>query len=128
MPAPPSWRVADPFDLPEWLGASFTWQAEETLAGALVPGGLTGVDGEQLPLDLLCADVAFPAPVLSDHLRTQAHQAWHYGQALLLSDGSRHTLAVPGAAMGAELAYEALRRFAKAVGVSAHDVRVTLRL
>jgi hypothetical protein len=127
-PAPAPWQVADAFDLPEWLANGFTWQAAETLTGVRVPGEVTGIDGERLALDLLCADVAFPAPVVDDRLRTQAHQAWHYAQVLLLSDGARDTLAVPAAALGADLACEALRRFAKAVGVSPSDVSVTLRL
>ena len=127
-PAPAPWQVADAFDLPEWLANGFTWQAAETLTGVRVPGEVTGARGERLALDLLCADVAFPAPVVSDILRTQAHQAWHYAQVLLLSDGERSTLAVPASALGADLACEALRRFAKAVGVSSSDVSVTLRL
>lgn len=127
-PAPGRWEIADAFDLPEWLALGFTWQSAETLTGARVAGELTGADDERLALDLLCADVAFPAPVVSGELRTQAHQAWHYAQVLLLSDGERDTLAVPTSALGADLACEALRRFAKAVGVSPSDVSVTLRL
>jgi hypothetical protein len=126
--APPPWQVADAFDLPEWLADGFTWQADETLTGVRVPGQITGVRAQRLGLDLLCADIAFPAPVVSESLRTQAHQAWHYAQVLLLCDGERHTLAVPTTTLGADLACEALRRFAKAVGVSAADVSVTLRL
>lgn len=127
--APAAWQVADAFELPEWLGDTFTWQAEETLAGACVPGRVTGTVGQVLALDLLCGDVAFPAPVMGQELRSQVHQAWHYAQVLiLLGDKDRHTLAVPASELGAELACEALRRFAKAVGVSARDVRVTLRL
>jgi hypothetical protein len=87
-PAPGPWQVADAFDLPEWLANGFTWQAAETLTGVRVSGEVTGTDGERLALDLLCADVAFPAPVVDDRLRTQAHQAWHYAQVLLLSDGA----------------------------------------
>lgn len=127
-PAPPSWDVADAFDLPDWLADGFSWQADETLTDVRVQGQLTGSDGQQLALDLLCADVAFPSPVMTDPLRTQAHRAWHYVEVLLLVDGVRHTLAVPAAQLGADLACEALRRFAKAVGVNASDVSVTLRL
>lgn len=127
-PAPGPWHVADAFDLPEWLADGFTWQSAETLTGVRVPGEVTGADGDRLALDLLSADVAFPAPVVSDGLRTQAHQAWHYAQVLLLSDGERDALAVPASTLGADLACEALRRFAKAVGVSPSDVSVTLRL
>ena len=127
-PASPPWEVADPFDLPEWLADGFTWQADETLAGGLVPGRLTGAAGQRLALDLLCADVAFPSPVLDEAKRSQAHQAWHYAQVLLLMDAARHTLAVPASLLGADLACEALRRFAKSVGVSPAHVNVTLRL
>ena len=129
MSAAPAWEVADAFDLPEWLADAFTWKAEETLAGSTIPGVVTGRAGQFLELDLLCADVAFPSPVLGEQLRSQAHQAWHYSQVLLVrGPGRRHALAVPAAAIGAELACEAMRRFAKAVGVSAHLVSVTLRL
>lgn len=124
----PPWQVADAFDLPEWLAEPFSWRADEALDGVRVPGWVTGTSGQRLALDLLCTDVAFPLPVLGDRLRTQAHQAWHYAQALLLSDGARHALAVPASTLGADLACEALRRFAKAVGVSASAVSVTLRL
>jgi hypothetical protein len=128
-PAPAAWQVADAFELPDWLGETFTWQAEETLAGGCIPGRVTGAAGQVLALDLLCGDVAFPTPVMGQELRSQVHQAWHYTQVLIvLGEECRHTLAVPTSQMGAELACEALRRFAKAVGISARDVRVTLRL
>lgn len=126
--APPPWEVADPFDLPEWLADGFTWQADETLTRGRVPGQVTGRSEQRLALDLLCADVAFPSPVLSQTQRSQAHQAWHYTQVLLLLDEARHTLAVPASTLGADLVCEALRRFAKAVGVSPSRVNVTLRL
>jgi hypothetical protein len=129
MSQAPTWEVADAFDLPEWLAHAFTWEAEETLAGSTIAGVVTGRAGQLLELDLLCADVAFPTPVMGEQLRAQAHQAWHYSQVLLVRGPElRHTLAVPAAAVGAELACEAMRRFAKAVGVSAHLVSVTLRL
>lgn len=122
------WEDADAFDLPEWLGRPFEWRAEESLTDVRVRGRLSGGEGQALALDLLCADVAFPAPVLGERLRSSAHQAWHYDQVLLVSDGERHVLAVPAVRLGAELACEALRRFAKAVGVRPGQVSVSLRL
>jgi hypothetical protein len=130
MPATPAdWQDADAFDLPEWLlGRSFGWQADESLTGVLVRGHLAGEAGRTLPLDLLCADVAFPEPVVPEELRTRVHQAWHYDQVLLVVGEGRHSLALPVPALGPELVCEAMRRFAKAVGVRAEQASVTLRL
>ena len=94
--APAAWQVADAFELPDWLGETFTWQADETLTGGCVPGRVTGTAGQILALDLLCADVAFPAPVMGQELRSHVHQAWRYAQVLIvLDEDGRHTLAVP---------------------------------
>ncbi|MDQ3628198.1 MAG: hypothetical protein M3419_05215 [Actinomycetota bacterium] len=123
------WQPADPFDLPEWLGQdALTWVAEHTLSSVQVVGMLTSAAGQQLPLDLLCVDAAFPAPVVCERVRHDAHQAWHYGQVLLLGRAGRTALGVPKARIDADLSCDALRRFAKAIGVRSDRVSVTLRL
>jgi len=123
------WQPADPFDLPEWLGdEALAWAAEHPLSSVHVVGTLTSATGRQLPLDLLCVDAAFPAPVVSERVRHDAHQAWHYDQVLLLARPGRTALGVPVARVDADVSCDALRRFAKAVGVRSDRVSVTLRL
>jgi hypothetical protein len=127
--APDEWTVADPFDLPEWLGAEqLRWTARESDSRALVPGVLTGESDTALDLDLLCADVAYPAAVLDERLRHDTHQAWHFGQVLLLARHGRHALAIPATRWDADVVCEALRRFAKAIGVPPSQMSVVLRL
>ena len=132
-------RVApvDAFDLPGWLGEQeVRWVAESGLAGAsLVTGRLdadSGPHGDEGggsdPCDLLACDRAYPAPVLDESSRADAHQAWTLGEVLLLEYDGRLTLVVPGSAMTAELALDALRRLAKAVGAPARRFAVVLRL
>ena len=97
MTDPAGWSVADPFDLPEWVGAEqLRWSTGETKSTALISGRLAGESGESLGLDLLCVDVAYPAAVVDERRRHDAHQAWHFGQVLLLvnRDG-RLAMAVP---------------------------------
>jgi len=119
----------DPFDLPEWLGLEeVTWAATSSVRGEpRVTGELTGGDCS-LVCDLLAADQAFPAPVLPEDWRSRAHQAWTYGQVLLLDDEGRLTLAVPGSAFSADLALETLARLARGVGVEPRRFSVRLRL
>lgn len=122
------WSTADPFDLPEWLGdQQLQWSTRESETGARIEGVLTSGSGE-LALDLLCADVAFPAVALSESLRHDAHQAWHFGQVLLLVRRERHALAVPATRWDPDTACEAMRRFAKAIGVPSSQISVVLRL
>ncbi len=83
---------------------------------------------QELPCDLLAADVAYPRPLLSDAWRHDAHQAWEHGQVLLVSCDGRLTLAVPGTAYSADGALETFGRLAKAVGVDARRFTVCLRL
>lgn len=122
--------VADPFDLPEWLAdGEVVWRALRAVTGAhSVPGRLTGPRGESVSVDLLAVDAAWPAPVCADRHRAAAHQAWHYGEVLLLSVDGSVTIAVPGFEFQAELACEALRRFVKAVGAQAGRYAVQLQL
>jgi len=119
----------DPFDLPDWLGTEeVTWAATSSVRGEpRVTGELTGGDCS-LVCDLLAADQAFPAPVLPEDWRSRAHQAWTYGQVLLLDDRGRLTLAVPGSAFSADLALETLARLARGVGVEPSRFSVRLRL
>lgn len=119
----------DPFDLPEWLGTEeVTWAATSSVRGEpRVTGELTG-GGCSLVCDLLAADQAFPAPVLPEDWRSRAHQAWTYGQVLLLDAEGRLTLAVPGSAFSADLALETLARLARGVGVEPRRFSVRLRL
>ena len=130
MTSPPALTVADPFDLPEWLGRSdVTWTAEAGLrSGYAVPGHL-GADGHDvLPCDLLAVDVAYPLPVATDTIRHDAHQAWRHGQVLPVRANDRLTLAVPGTGFTADLVLDALGRLAKAVGASEDHYSVRLRI
>lgn len=122
-------RAVDPFDLPEWLGeGEVTWRATTSVhAGHLVTGELSTPSGT-LGCDLLGVDQAFPVPVLTDEWRRQSHQAWTHGQVLLVERDGRLTLAVPGTGFTADLALEALGRFAKAVGASPGSYLAAIRL
>jgi hypothetical protein len=122
-------KPVDAFDLPDWLGtAEVTWTALSSVRGAKrIEGMLAAPEGE-LRCDLVAADVAYPEPLLADAWRRQAHQAWEYGQVLLLSYDDRLTLAVPGTAYSADGALETVGRLAKAVGVRPGRFTVCLRL
>jgi hypothetical protein len=122
-------RAVDPFDLPDWLGTEdVTWAATSTARGEPRVAGLLESRGRALDCDLLAADQAFPAPVLSEGWRTEAHRAWTYGQVLLVEDEGRLTLAVPGTSFNADLALETLSRLAKALGADPSRFAVRLRL
>ncbi len=120
----------DPFDLPEWLGeGQVTWTPACGIHGRhLVPGSLTGDDGDTLPCALLAVDEAYPTSVADDGLRRQTHQAWRHGQVHLVSDDDRLTLTVPGRSFTAELVLEVVSRLAKAVGAAPEQYAVLLRL
>ena len=127
--------VTDPFELPGWLGErDVRWTAlssldgEHLLTGCLEAAGAAGAQGECLDCDLLACDRAFPEPVLDEHTRTAAHQAWAWGQVLLVEYDGRLTLLVPGAAVTVEPVLEAVRRLAKAVGAPTRRFSVVLRL
>jgi hypothetical protein len=129
----PTVELVDPFDLPEWLGtAPVTWTAQSSVRGASqVHGLLVGSDSDlpcDLPCDLLAADVAHPQQLLPDTWRRQAHQAWEYGQVLLLTYDGRLTLAVPGTAYSADGVLETVGRLARAVGVPPKTFTVCLQL
>jgi hypothetical protein len=122
-------KPVDAFDLPDWLGtAEVTWTALSSVRGAKRIEGLLAAPEGELRCDLVAADVAYPEPLLADAWRRQAHQAWEYGQVLLLSYDDRLTLAVPGSAYSADGALETVGRLAKAVGVRPGRFTVCLRL
>ena len=120
----------DAFDLPEWLGeGEVTWTSDDvTRTGSLVAGSLVGPDAQRHACDLLAVDLAYPAPVVDEELRTAAHQAWQHGQVLLLDQDGRATLAVPGTAFSADTVLDAVTRLAKAVGARTSSFSVRLRL
>ena len=97
----------------------------------LVTGALGAGDprtGTPCPAHLLAVDEAYPEPVADDDLRHMAHQAWRYGEVLLVTLDDRMTLAVPGTSFTADLVLDALARFAKAVGAEPESFSVLLRL
>ncbi|WP_300646194.1 hypothetical protein [Nocardioides sp.] len=134
--APPHLGEVDPFDLPEWLGTGeVTWTSESGLrSGHLVSGLLYGAGHPDLACDLLAVDEAFPVPVVDDATRTRAHQAWRHGQVLCVRPTApdepegRLTLAIPGRDMTAGRVLDAVARLSKAVGASADDWSVLLRI
>ena len=119
----------DAFELPAWIGEEVvTWVAEDSLgAGHLVRGTLHAT-GERAGCDVLAGDHAYPVAALDDTVRRDMHQSWSLGQVLLLTYAGRLSLAAPGRVVDADLALEAVRRFAKAVGAPPHRFSVTLRL
>jgi hypothetical protein len=121
----------DPFDLPEWLGISrVLWTALSPVREApRVTGRLASETGEDvLDCDLLAADVAYPEPLLDEGWRRQVHQAWEYGQVLLLGYDGRLTVAVPGTAYSADGVLESVSRLARALGAEPERFTVCLRL
>ncbi|WP_181311012.1 hypothetical protein [Nocardioides campestrisoli] len=127
---PPEISVVDPFDLPEWLGTEeVTWTPEEGVrTGHLVAGALSATGHETLPCDLLAVDEAYPAPVVADAPRAQAHQAWQHGQVMLGRRDGRLVLAVPGTRFGPDLVLRTLARLARAVGGSPDRYAAYLRI
>lgn len=125
----PEVSAADPFDLPDWVGTGeVTWTLTSSLAAGPRVTGELGSGPARLACDLLGCDAAFPHPVLGDAWRHDAHQAWVYGQVLLLRTQGRLTLAIPGTGFTADLVVEAVARLAKAVGAPADRFTVALRL
>jgi len=127
---PPSYDEVDPFDLPAWLGErEVTWiSACGMVSGHRVEGNLTAEGVEPVPCDLLAIDDAYPRPVASDDVRVRAHQVWQYGEVLLVADGDRVVLAVPGSRLDAETALTAVGRLARAVGAAPASYGVRLRV
>jgi hypothetical protein len=127
---PPSYDEVDPFDLPDWLGeAEVTWSADRGLTtDHRVVGCLTGEGHAPVACDLLAVDDAYPVPVVADPVRVRAHQLWRHGQVLLVADGERVLLAVPGSRLDAQTALEAVARLARAVGARDGTYAVRLRV
>jgi hypothetical protein len=125
-----SYDEVDPFDLPDWLGEQeVTWQAERGLAtGHRVAGCLTGAGQEPLACDLLAVDDAYPEPIAPDAVRVRAHQLWRHGEVLLVGDGDRLLLALPGSRVDADAALDAVGRLARAVGAPVGSYGVRLRV
>lgn len=129
MAPSPVVTAVDPFDLPEWLGAvEVTWTARSGVRGEHLVVGALGAGDDSLECDLLAADQAFPHPVLDEEWRPRSHQAWTYGQVLLIEYDGRLTLAVPGTDFDADRVLEALTRLAQAVGVDPSRFAASLRL
>jgi hypothetical protein len=120
----------DAFELPEWLGVEeVTWTAVTSLEEApRVSGALAGPSGATLECDLLAGDLAYPRAVLEEKWRAAAHHAWQLGETQLLEYDGRLTLVVPGTTVAVELALEAVRRLAKAVGAPSSRFTVAIRL
>jgi len=123
-------QIVDAFDLPEWFGTSkVSWHSTSPLGdGPHVTGELDGDPGGSQRLDLLAVDAAYPAPVCPDAERRAAHQAWQYGEVVLLDRDGTICAGVPGRQFDANLAYEALRRLAKAVAADPGSFTVSLTL
>jgi hypothetical protein len=123
----------DPFELPDWLAQEqVLWQATDERGRettGTIHGMLRPLQGDsELALDLLGVDVAWPKPVCDEESRHLAHEAWHYGQVILLDVEGRVTLGVPCTAFSTDLVCEAVRRFSKAVGAEPSRFLVQLRL
>ena len=112
--------LLDPFDLPEWLvSEQVVWKALESVVDkSVVKGQLHAVDAAHAPfrLDLVAVDAAWPTAECSPQDRRAAHQAWHFGQVVVLRHDRVSALGVPTALFSADFTLEALRRFARAVG------------
>jgi hypothetical protein len=122
--------IVDAFDLPDWLGTeSVVWQATSSLLlDAHVPGELVGGPAHRHQLDLLAVDAAYPRPVCPERERAAAHQAWHYGEVILVQVDFRLAAAAPGTRFDAEVMCETLRRVAKAVGAPPSNFTVSVTL
>lgn len=124
--------VVDFFDLPDWIGATpCTWTTSVSLGEAWVHGQLVGSSDpavDRLGLAVQAVDVAYPAAVVTESVRHDAHQAWVHGQVLLLDTDNGFTVGVPGTGLGVELLCEAIRRFARGVGAATDTFTVAVRL
>ena len=127
MPAQ-SIEAVDAFELPDWLGEQdVVWTTETTPGTPLVAGSL-GAGDKTLHCDLLACDRAYPAPVLPEQWRREAHSSWAMGQVLLVEADGRLTLVVPGVTVTVESALESLRRLALAVGAGPDRYAALIRL
>lgn len=124
-----SFDVVDPFELPEWLGTeSVTWESVGGLTGGPHVRGRLLAGSAEHPLDLLAVDAAYPRTVCPNKQRHDAHQAWHFGEVLLLLIDQRVTAAVPATGFDPNRACDAIGRVARSIGVEASRFSVTLEL
>ena len=123
-------RLADPFELPEWLGTDrVRWHTAEPLSdGAQVTGVVQADGAKEQELDLLAVDEAYPVPVFPESERRAAHQAWQYGEVLLFYIDDRLTAVAPSTRFDANLACEVLRRVARSVGADSSRFTVSITL
>jgi hypothetical protein len=123
-------EIVDAFDLPDWLGTQpVSWHFTTPLeAGPTVGGFLQADDGRRQQLDLLAVDAAYPVPVCPEPQRRRAHQAWQYGEVVLLDVGGRVSAGVPGRRFDANLACETLRRVARSVAADPGTFSVSISL
>jgi hypothetical protein len=126
----PSYDEIDAFDLPDWLGETeVTWASDGGLGtGHRVAGQLTAEGHEAVLCDLLAVDDAYPEPVVVDAVRVRAHQYWRHGEVLLVADGDRVVLAVPGLQLDPASVLQAVGRLARAVGARDGSYAVRLRV
>ncbi len=122
--------VTDALDLPDWIGTqAVSWHATSPLYGSPhVTGLLLADDGKQQALDLLAVDAAYPMPVCPEPQRQAAHQAWQYGEVVLLESDGVVSAGVPGREFDANLACETLRRVARSVAADAGAFIVSITL
>lgn len=90
--------------------------------------GRLGAGERSQPLDLLAVDAAYPRMVCSSQQRHDAHQAWHFGEVLLLEDEGRVAAAVPAVRFDPNLAVSTIRRVARALGSPSANFTVVLTL
>lgn len=123
-------RTVDPFDLPDWLGTRpVAWSTTTGLASGPYVAGEFRTDGEPpLGFDLLAVDAAYPVVSCPEAERHDAHQAWQFGEVVILEVDGRPAAGVPASDFDPNLACEAIRRVARAVGAEAGTFSVSLSL
>ena len=122
-------QTFDAFDLPDWLGTDHvTWRLDGTLSDMPLVEGWLSSDQRSHPLDLLAVDAAYPRTVCTSEQRHDAHQAWHFGEVMLLERDGRVAAAVPAVRFDPNLAVDAIRRVAKALGAPRGNFTVMLTL
>lgn len=119
----------DAFDLPDWIGIEdVTWHAESALSATPhVRGVLASASAEQ-QFDLLAVDAAFPQVVCPADQRRLVHRSWEHGQVDLVRIEGRVAAAAPATRFDPNIACEAIRRVAKAVGSTPARFTVILTL
>src|SRR5690349_10747496 len=115
----------DPFDLPDWIGThQVTWSADGILRSQPEIQGTFQSGDLSHAFDLLAVDAAYPRTVCPPEQRHDAHQAWHFGQVLLVRVDERVSAAVPGTSFDPDLICETISRVAKALGAPSANFTV----